>query len=319
MRLLRAVLPAALVFAACSLEPPDPASQAAAILHKHPSDFLDRLVSLDALAAREVLGLEPGESIRSGLAESLYAYTLRLRPALAAVAFADSVAADSARIAVINAFVFDSLRIVPILDSAPLSASVPSLVLAHRKGSCVGLVLLYLALGRSLDLPLVPVFLPGHIAVRYRGGTGRDRGGTGGSADSVDRPARNIETLRRGIPRTDSFYRETFSLRKRPWYSLFDAKPDQALAALVFNLGNAHRAAGRLDAAREEYRLVEEALPGFPEALGNLGVCFLVSGEKALAREKFLAALAGDSLSEQAHRNLVVLEGRESVEAPASR
>ena len=311
-RLLRAVLPAALVFAACSLEPPDPASQAAAILHKHPSDFLNQLVSLDALAAREALALEPGESIRSGLAESLYAYTLRLRPALAAVAFADSAAADSARIAVLNAFVFDSLGIAPILDSAPLSASVPSLVLSRRKGSCVGLVLLYLALGHSLDLPLVPVFLPGHIAVRYSPGSGRYSLG-GGAVPGV-RPARNIETLRRGIPRSDSFYRETFSLSKRPWYSLSDARPNQALAALVFNLGNAHRAAGRLDAAREEYRLVEEALPGFPEALRNLGVCLLAGGEKALAREKFLAALMGDSLTEQAYRNLLTLDGRKSTE-----
>lgn len=299
------LFPAVLILAACSLEPPDPASQAAAILHKHPSDFLNQLVSLDALASREALALEAGASSPSGLAESLYAYSLRLRAPLAAVAFADSAAADSARIAVLNAFIFDSLGIAPVPDSAPFSASVPSLVLARRKGSCVGLVLLYLALGQSLDLPLVPIFLPGHIAVRYRPEKGA-------GPDTAGRPTRNIETLRRGIARSDSFYRETFSLGKRPWYSLADASRGQALAALVFNLANAHRAAGRLDAAREEYRLAEEALPGFPEALGNLGVCLLVAGRKSLAREKFLASLAGDSLAEQTHRNMLALDGRKS-------
>src|SRR4051812_42902443 len=48
---------------ACRLEKPDPASQAAAILHKHPSDFQDQLVALDALAAREAAELETGASV----------------------------------------------------------------------------------------------------------------------------------------------------------------------------------------------------------------------------------------------------------------
>ncbi len=318
-----ALLAAAL--AACRLEPPDPASQAAAILHKHPSDFLDQLASLDAMAAREVVTLaslpenQHGGTAGSGtsgvasadfrpmLAESLYAYTLRLRPAFSKLALESAVdgaardsvrkaaalSLDSARIRLLNAFLFDTLGIEPLLDSAPLAASVPSLVLKHRKGSCVGLVLIYLALGRSLDLPLVPVFLPGHIVVRFR---------------PADGPARNIEALRRGIPRSDSFYRETFSLGKRPWYSLADGTPTQALGALIFNLGNARRAAGDLKSAWEEYRLAEEAIPGFPEALGNQGVCLMMEGKRDQAREKFTAALAGDSLSEAAWRNLDMLK-----------
>lgn len=290
----------------CRLEPPDPASQAAAILHKHPSDFLDQLASLDALGVREARTLaatggnpdegapassqaSPAADPRPLLAESLYAYTLRLRPALAAAALPDSGAADSARIAILNAFVFDTLGIRPLLDSAPLAASVPSLMLARRQGACVGLVLLYLALGRSLDLPMVPVFLPGHLFVRYR---------------PAGRPYRNIETLRRGIARSDSFYRETFSLGKRPWYSLLDGEPSQALGALVFNLGNARRASGDLAAAREEYRLTEAAIPGFPEAIGNQGVCLMMAGDKVGARKKFSAALAGDSLAAPALENL---------------
>jgi hypothetical protein len=290
---------------ACRLEPPDPASQAAAILHKHPSDFLDQLASLDALALRELkalggAGSGPGQgaapTVRPSLAESVYAYSRRLRAPLARAALADSAAADSARIAVLNAFVFDTLGIRPLLDSQGLAASVPSLVIARREGSCVGLVLLYLALGRSLDLPLFPLFLPGHLAVRYR---------------PAGRPGRNIETLRGGIARSDSFYRETFSLGKRPWYSLKEEPPDRALGALVFNLGNARRAAGDLRTAAEEYRLAEAVLPGFPEALGNLAVGFMLAGEADSARAGFIAALAGDSLSEAARRNLDALDASE--------
>jgi regulator of sirC expression with transglutaminase-like and TPR domain len=274
-----AIFAFALTFAlsACRLEPPDPASQAAAILRKHPSDFQDQLASLDALAAREVAELEPAAvpASRPILAESLYAYRLRLKPGL------DAAASDRERLDRLHAFFFDSLGLAAVDSDTSLASSVPSLALAQRRGSCVALCLLYLALGRSLDLPLVPIFLPGHVALRFRPREGQ--------------PV-NIETLRRGIARTDSFYRETFSLGKRPWYSLADGRPEQALAALLFNMANARRTRGDLASAAEEYSLVAEVLPAFPEALGNQGVCALGRDRQAAA-DLFRAAYAGDSLS----------------------
>ena len=282
-----AAFAAALLAGACRLEPPDPASQAAAILSKHPSDFTDQLVALDALAAREVAWLEPSAvpAVRPSLAESLYAYAARLKPSLAAAG------TDSARIAVLNAFIFDSLGMAALDADTTLAAAVPGLALSHRRGSCVALTLIYLGLGKALDLPLVPVFLPGHICVRLR------RGGE----------PQNIETLRGGIARTDSFYREAFALGKRPWYSLADAAPEQALAALLFNMGNARRAHGDPAVAAEEFRLVAEILPGFPEALGSMGVCAWMRGDTAAAALRFREALQGDSLSPPALRNLQAL------------
>lgn len=282
--------PAAILLGLCiagCIERPDPASQAAAILHKHPSNFLDKLASLDALAGREAAAADPEASPapRPALVESLYAYSVRLRPSL------ESAGSDSAKVEVLNAFVFDTLGIFPLLDDTTLTASIPTYVLARKRGACMGLVLLYLALGQSLDLPLAPVFLPGHVFVRYGGGTG----------------ARNIETLRRGIARPDSFYRAAFSLAQRPWYGLADADPSQALGAFVFNLGNFHRARGDWTSAMEEYRLAEESLPGFPEAMGNRGAGFLAAGDEKSAKEKLEAALAGDSLAVPAWRNLEIL------------
>jgi regulator of sirC expression with transglutaminase-like and TPR domain len=281
-----------LALSACDLEKPDPASQAAAILHKRPSGFLDRLVSLDDLAWREIRADQAAASTeavgpatpsaRPILAESVYAYASRLRPAIAAAA-SDSVRAD-----LLTSFVFDSLGIVPAPEDTTLASSLPGHVLAARSGSCLGLVLLHLALGRELGLPVVPVFLPGHTFVRFRS----------------ESHVRNIETLRGGIARSDSFYRESFSLAKRPWYGLADGRPEQALGALVFNLGNLHRLQGRWDAALWEYRLAEELLPGSPEALGNQGAVLLAAGNPDSARVKLEAALAGDSLAAPAWKNL---------------
>jgi regulator of sirC expression with transglutaminase-like and TPR domain len=69
-------------------------------------------------------------------------------------------------------------------------------VLRARRGSCVGLGSLYLALGEHLHLPLEGVMLPGHFFVRLHD---RDR-------------VRNIELLRRGEQLPDDWYRQRFPL-----------------------------------------------------------------------------------------------------------
>ena len=260
----------------CRMERPDPPSSASAILHKHPADFLNQLTALEARAAAEV-----NSPIQPWL-EKLTRQSQRLVPLL------KSAHSDSEKVALLNTWVFDSLALVPISDSTDLIASLPSRVLADRKGSCLGLTLVYLALGQALDLPLHPVFLPGHIFVRYRSGA----------------YAFNIETLKRGLARSDSFYRETFSLKSRIWYDLKDADPKQALAALVFNLGNTHRSRGEWRFALAEYRLVEEMIPGYPEAQVNQGAALLALGDRDAAEVKLLAAWMGDSQSPPARQNL---------------
>jgi regulator of sirC expression with transglutaminase-like and TPR domain len=270
----------ALLFPAC-IEKPDPASQAAAILHKHPSSFLDKTVSLDALADREL-----GLGTRPILAESLHAFATRLRPALA------TASGDSAQIEVLNRFLFDTLGIEPVLSDMGLASSLPSRVILDRKGSCVGLVLLYLALADQLDLPAAPLFLPGHLALRFGDG----------------RAGRSVETLRRGIARSDSFYRETFSLDRRPWYTLAPAPREAALGALLFNLANLHRARGHADWAAWEYRLALELVPGWPEAAGSLGGIHLEAGRLDSAGLYLKASQAGDSAAAPIAKNLELLD-----------
>ncbi len=265
-----------LFFFTCKMERPDPASEALAILHKHPSDFLNELAALDALASREAH--LPGKTF----VDSIYRYASRLKPTMV------EAGSDSMKLALLKAWVFDSLRIEPIEDSNQLAMSLPSQILATRKGSCLGLSLLFLALGQTLDLPLVPVFLPEHVFIRFRSPTF----------------SANVETLRKGIARSDSFYRETFSLSRRPWYQLADGTQKQALAALVFNMGNLHSSQSKWDLALGEYRLVEEVIPGFPETLGSQGAVFLATGDSQQAEKKLFMAFKGDSLSKPLIQNL---------------
>jgi regulator of sirC expression with transglutaminase-like and TPR domain len=285
------------LFPACHFQKSDSAAQAAAILHQ-PSSFTQQLIALDTLAYQESRASENAPP--TALAETLSEQATHLKPLVA------SARSDSEKVEILTAWIFDSLKIVSLTDDPSLSASLPSQVFITRRGSCLGLTLVYLALGHSLDLPLAPVFLPGNIFVRFH------------STQYI----RNVETLRRGLARTDSFYQDRFSLEKRPWYSLRDADTLKALGALVFNLGNEYRLHGDWKTAAQEFRLAEEILPGFPEALGNQGAALLESGQREAAKKKFLAALAGDSLATPAWKNLALIykaEGNSEKEIWAER
>jgi regulator of sirC expression with transglutaminase-like and TPR domain len=210
------------------------------------------------------------------LADTLARYRKRLLDAGFA-ALPDSLKAES-----LIRFLFDSLGLMADDRNQDLALSQPTLVLRDRRGSCVGLGLVTLALAEAVGLEALPVFLPGHLFVRLRA-----------ARDSW----RNVELLRKGIARSDSFYRAEFRLYQRPWYKLTSATLEQALAALAFNLANAHAATGKTAWARAEYGRVAEQLPGFPDALGAEGSLLLAEGRVDEALAKLKASIAGDSLS----------------------
>jgi Tfp pilus assembly protein PilF len=66
---------------------------------------------------------------------------------------------------------------------------------------------------------------------------------------------------------------------------------------MLFNMANARRARAEWALASGEYRLVAEALPGFPEAIGNRGLCSLRMGDRDAAERDFREAYGADSLS----------------------
>jgi len=253
----------------CHFEKPDPASQAMAILEKHPSDFLDQLRALDALTCQE------GHLPSLPWLDIIYLQSHALQMQM------NKLSTDSEKVLLFTHFIFDSLNIQPVLETNEIANSLPSQVLNHHAGSCVGISLVALALSHQINFPLFPVFLPGHLFLRYQSETYRQ----------------NIETLKGGIARTDSFYQVTFMLPKRPWYHLKNGNSNQALVALLFNMANLHLQNSEYQTALTEYKLVEKYLPQFPEAEGNMGVIYLKNHEPEKARKLFLSSFAGDSIS----------------------
>ncbi|MBD3322252.1 MAG: tetratricopeptide repeat protein [Chitinivibrionales bacterium] len=134
----------------------------------------------------------------------------------------------------------------------------PHTILRKKKGSCLGVSLLFLILAEQLDIPLHGVIIPTHFFVRYDNGTTRF----------------NLEPNRKGYVYTDTRYQEKYGLADRPWYDMRNLSGEEVAGAVFFNLANICRLRGNHERAISLYRQSTDRLPGFPEAWGNMGICY---------------------------------------------
>ncbi len=176
----------------------------------------------------------------------------------------------------LNHTVFGELGFVREVDDPGLEFVFLSQVLRARRGSCVGLGTLYIALGEMLGWRIDGVMVPGHFFVRLE----------------QDGTSHNIELLRKGEEMSDSWYRTRF-----PGPGRGAAEYGRTLAArevlgvVEYDVGNARRREGRLSEARRAFRLSTSLFPGFAEAHASLG-----------ATEQLLGALDDALVSYRAAR-----------------
>jgi len=161
-------------------------------------------------------------------------------------------------------------------------------VLARRRGSCVGLAALYLALGERLGLPLDAVLVPGHLFVRHADGRG-------------------VELLKRGREMPERWYRERYRVPDRSPLYLRRLEPRETLAVYRYNLANALRDRRRPRGALVHYRRVVAVLPDFAEARANLGLTLQQLGRTEQARRAYLRARAANPRLPGIERNLEAL------------
>jgi regulator of sirC expression with transglutaminase-like and TPR domain len=161
------------------------------------------------------------------------------------------------------------------VESTDLRFVLLSGVLRERRGSCVGLGTLYLALGEALGFDARGVILPGHFYVRQQApGT-----------------PRNVELLRRGEAMGDDWYQRRF-----PWPSAaagYYATPlgsEQVLGVVEYNIGNERRRQQRYVEAEAAYARAVRRFPTFAEAHASLGTMQHLLGELPSAAESYRIA-----------------------------
>lgn len=206
---------------------------------------------------------------------------------------------DRPRVEGINRIVFDELAFArEIDDSDPRFMRLGS-VLDGRRGSCLGLGALYLALGEWLGpvegFSVHGVLVPGHFFVRVT-----ERG----------RPPRNVELLKRGEEMPEAWYRERYQLpaagEVAPAY-LRPLTPAEVLAVFDYNLGNDLRRRGLLPAARAHYERAGVAFPAFAEAHASLGLVLHLAGDLPAAARAYDAARAANPDLPGLDKNMSVL------------
>jgi Flp pilus assembly protein TadD len=227
----------------------------------------------------------------------------RIRPALAAAETGERVVGAFNRILLgEERFSYDGVPGDP--DNFLLGS-----VLSRKRGNCLGLSVLYLALAERLSVPFRGVCVPTHCFVRYEG-----KGGP-----------RNVEFASRGETWRDDRYPREFGIGEgRPYLRSLDG--DEMIGVFLKSLGAAYSKRGRDEEALRIYEDAVRYFPGFPEGHFNAGVSFQRLGKLEEAASRYRIALSLDPDLAPARDNLgivlalkgmfrdAIAEGRRAVE-----
>lgn len=181
----------------------------------------------------------------------------------------------SALAAGLSAIIFEDRGFVREVDDTDLRFVLLPSVLRERRGSCVGLGSLYLALTEALAVPAHGVLRPGHFYVRLEQGASHT----------------NVELLHRGEVMPDAWYESRFPA---PGGGVHEyGRPltvAETLGVVEYNVGNQRRREHRLEAARSAYARAVRQFPDFAEAHASLGAALHLLGRIEEAKGSYAVA-----------------------------
>ena len=243
--------------------------------------FLPAILRHSAEASRDLLGLPVDPSLQE---REMSRLADRLRPEVDGATDGGRVVGAFHRVLLVEErFAYDKSSADPgnyLLES----------VLARRKGNCLGLSLLYLALADRLGIPFRGVYVPSHCFVRYEGNGVR----------------MNVEFAETGASWEDDRYRREFRiLPSRPY--LRSLSPAEMLGVFLKTLGAGYSRKGREEDALRLYAEAGRLYPGLPDVYYNAGVSLQKLGRSDEAIGKYRRALALDPEMAAARDNLSIL------------
>jgi regulator of sirC expression with transglutaminase-like and TPR domain len=200
---------------------------------------------------------------------------------------------DAGFAAGLSRLIFQNRGFVREVDDTDLRFVLLPSVLRDRRGSCVGLGSLYLALAEAVGVPAHGVLRPGHFYVRF------ERGGS----------HTNVELLRRGEVMPDDWYALRFPapIGVRNEYGR-PLTQDETLGVIAYNVGNQRRRERRIDAARSAYAHAVQQFPDFAEAHASLGAVLHLLGRVDEARASYRLAMRLNPQLPDVERNLSLLD-----------
>ncbi len=183
-------------------------------------------------------------------------------------------------IEIINDFLFDELGFTYV-KTGKLEDLYLNDVIDRRKGNCVGMSILYLAIAERLRLPLFGVKVPEHIFIRYDNGETKI----------------NMETGHEGINLPDSFY-VTHSIERFDKESvengcyLRNLTKKEVISNVFLNRSKIKREDGALKEALDDCNKAILLRPRDPGAYCNKGVIYEKMGMISKAIENYGKAIS---------------------------
>ena len=200
-----------------------------------------------------------------------------------------NLTADYRAIAVINEYIFDELGFASVENADNPHDLFLHTVLDKKRGYCLSLSILYLAVAERLGLPLYGVVVPGHFFVRYDDGHVRF----------------NIETTGKGRTADDKHYIEKFKVPETADnIYMTNLSKIQTLGCFFNNLGNSYTDVGDTEQALLALERAVEINPSLAESLANLGNVYLEAGRLDDAIYKYQAAMEINPIDAKTHNNL---------------
>ncbi|MBL7189531.1 MAG: tetratricopeptide repeat protein [Phycisphaerae bacterium] len=197
---------------------------------------------------------------------------------------------NSRAIPVINDYLFNELRFKSIAEANDPNSLFLHTVMDEKRGYCLSLSVLYLAIAERIGLPLYGVVVPGHFFVRYDDGRMRF----------------NIETTSNGGTASDEHYINKFNVPPGGNDSIYmkNLNKIQTLGCFFNNLGNSYSDVGNMDAALMAFEQAVEINPTLSESRANLGNIYLKKDLVREAIDEYLTALQINPNDAKTHNNL---------------
>ncbi|MCE5186131.1 MAG: tetratricopeptide repeat protein [Planctomycetaceae bacterium] len=183
---------------------------------------------------------------------------------------------DYRAIEIVNEYLFEEQKFTSVDNAENPNDLFLHTVLEKKKGYCLSLSVLYLAVCERLGMPVYGVVVPSHFFVRYDDGSRKY----------------NIETTSKGAIVGDDYYIEKFRppLRDTGLY-MKNLTPRQTLGCFFNNLGNSYMETGDTEKAFEVLQRAVEINPLLSEANMNLGNIYLQKNMPLQAIRQYRNAL----------------------------
>lgn len=159
-------------------------------------------------------------------------------------------------VSALNGVIFEQWGMQFDNDRNEIRSLFPYTALSGKKGSCVGMSIMYLLLAEKCDWPIFGVLAPDHMFIRFDNGNHR----------------RNIETLRKGEEMDVDWYRRKYSISDTMLYPLKNISSVEVLAVVRFNIGTIFFHRKNYERALQYLEQAVNVLKQFPEAKGNLAL-----------------------------------------------